>query len=124
MLSYKGYVGRVEFDNVAEIFNGVIIGIREVITFHGKSVAEIRMAMEESLEDYFALCKKQRKEPEKPFSGKLVLRLDSELHRKIACAALREGKSLNKWIIEVLDGNDRVITPAPAEKKSNSRKKH
>ncbi len=103
MLSYKGYVGQVEFDDEANIFHGEIIGIRDVITFQGKSVAEIRKAIKESVEDYFDMCKKHKKEPEKPFSGKLILRLNSDLHRKVACAALRDGKSINKWIMETLD---------------------
>ena len=104
MLSYKSYVGRVEFDDEADVFHGEIIGIRDVITFQGQFVNEIRQAMEESVDDYLDMCKKHNKQPDKPFSGKLILRLNSELHRKIACAALREGKSINKWIMENLDG--------------------
>ena len=103
MLSYKSYVGRVEFDDEVDIFHGEIIGIRDVITFQGQSVIEIKKAMEESVDDYLEMCDKHGKKPDKPFSGKLILRLDSELHRKIACAALREGKSINKWIMENLD---------------------
>ena len=104
MLSYKSYVGRVEFDDEADVFHGEIIGIRDVITFQGQSVHEIRQAMEESVDDYLDMCKKHSRQPDKPFSGKLILRPNSELHRKIACAALREGKSINKWIMENLDG--------------------
>lgn len=103
MLTYKDYVGHVEFDDEANLFHGEIVGIRDVITFQGKSVAEIRKAMKDSVEDYFEMCKKHKKEPEKPFSGKLIVRLNSDLHRKVACAALREGKSINKWIAETLD---------------------
>lgn len=103
MLKYKGYVGQVEFDDEASIFHGEIIGIRDVITFQGESVSELRQAMEDSVDDYLEMCKKHKRAPEKPFSGKLILRLNTELHRKIACAALQAGKSINKWIAEVLD---------------------
>lgn len=103
MLTYNGYVGHVEFDSDADIFHGEIIGIRDVITFQGKTVDEIKQSMKDSLEDYFDMCRKHKKEPEKPFSGKLIVRLNSELHRKVACAALREGKSINKWIAETLE---------------------
>ena len=102
MLKYKDYVGQVEFDSDADIFHGEIVGIRDVITFEGRSVKEIHQAMKDSVDDYFDMCRKHGKEPEKPFSGKLIIRLDSELHRKVACAALRDGKSINKWIAEVL----------------------
>lgn len=103
MLKYKGYVGQVEFDDEANIFHGEIIGIRDVIAFQGESVSELRQAMEDSVDDYLEMCKKHKRVPEKPFSGKLILRLHTELHRKIACAALQAGKSINKWITEVLD---------------------
>lgn len=103
MMQHKGYVGRVEFDSDADIFHGEIVGIRDVITFQGKSVKEIKKAMIDSVEDYLDMCKKHGKEPEKPFSGKLIIRLNSELHRKVACAALSEGKSINKWITETLE---------------------
>lgn len=102
MLSYKGYIGRVEFDDAADIFHGEIIGIRDVVTFQGKSVSELRKAMEDSVEDYLAMCKKHNREPEKPFSGKLILRLNSELHRRVACTALKAGKSINSWITSIL----------------------
>ena len=103
MLRYKGYIGQVEFDDEAEIFHGEIIGIRDVITFQGKTVASIKKSMKDSVEDYLAMCKKHGKQPDKPFSGKLVLRIDSDLHRKIACAALKDGISINKWISEALN---------------------
>lgn len=103
MLNYKGYVGQVGFDDEANLFHGEIVGIRDVITFQGESVTELRQAMEDSVNDYLEMCNKHKKEPEKPFSGKLILRLNSELHRKIACAALQAGKSINKWIAEILD---------------------
>lgn len=102
MISYKGYAGHIEFDDEADLFHGEIIGIRDVITFQGKSVDEIRQAMKDSIEDYLEMCQKHGKKPEKPFSGRLLLRLDTELHRRVACAADREGKSLNKWIVDAL----------------------
>ncbi len=102
MLSYKGYIGRVEFDDSTDIFHGEIVGIRDIITFQGQSVSELRKAMQDSVEDYLAMCKKHKRDPEKPFSGKLILRLNSELHRNVACAALKAGKSINSWISGVL----------------------
>lgn len=102
MLTYKGYVGVVEFDDEANIFHGEIIGIRDVVTFQGLSVDEIREALKDSVDDYIDMCHKHGKEPEKPFSGKLVLRLESDLHRRVACAAHREGKSINRWITDTL----------------------
>jgi predicted HicB family RNase H-like nuclease len=52
MLIYKGYMGHVEFDDEADIFHGEVINTRDVITFQGKTVAEIKKAFHESINGY------------------------------------------------------------------------
>ncbi len=103
MMEYKGYIGVVEFDDEAGIFHGEVVNTRDVITFQGKSVAEIKKAFGESVDDYLELCKERGEEPDKPFSGKLVLRMEPALHRTLAIAARREKKSLNSLIVEKLE---------------------
>jgi predicted HicB family RNase H-like nuclease len=103
MMEYKGYIGKVEFDDEAGIFHGEVINTRDVITFQGTSVAEIKQAFQESVEDYLAFCKQLGQEPDKPFTGRLMLRLSPDLHRRIYIAARQAGKSLNAWIAENLD---------------------
>ena len=73
MLIYKGYMGHVEFDDEADFFHGEVINTRDVITFQGKTVAEIKKAFRESVDDYLAFCKERNEYPEKPFSGKFNL---------------------------------------------------
>ena len=103
MLQYKGYAGHVEFDDETGIFHGEVLDLRDVITFQGKSVKEIERAFRESIDDYLELCKERREEPDKPFSGRLMLRLPPDVHRKAYVSARREGKSLNQWIAEKLE---------------------
>ncbi len=102
MMEYKGYVGRVAFDGEAEIFHGEVVNLRDVITFQGRSVDELRRAFEDSVDDYLAWCSERGKEPDKPFSGKFVVRLDPEVHRSVSAAAREEGKSLNAWVADRL----------------------
>jgi predicted HicB family RNase H-like nuclease len=102
MMEYKGYVGHVVFDDEANIFHGEVINTRDVITFQGRSVEEIRTAFQGSIDEYLSWCKEREKEPNKPFSGKFVVRISPELHRSIAISAKHEGKSLNRWIEEHL----------------------
>jgi predicted HicB family RNase H-like nuclease len=102
MLIYKGYMGHVEFDDEADTFHGEVINTRDVITFQGKTVAEIKKAFRESVDDYLAFCKERKEEPEKPFSGKFNLRLDPDLHRQIYVAAKQHKMSLNQWIAEAI----------------------
>jgi len=103
MMEYKGYIAKVEFDDEAEIFHGEVINVRDVITFEGTSVAELRQAFQESVEDYLAFCAERGEEPEKPFSGKFSLRIEPELHRRITLRARLANKSLNSWVSETLE---------------------
>jgi predicted HicB family RNase H-like nuclease len=82
MLNYKGYTGRVEYDVEAKLFHGEVLNIKDVITFQGKSVDEIERAFRESIDDYLDFCKSRGEAPEKPFSGKFVLRLPPDLHQR------------------------------------------
>ena len=102
MMEYRGYVGRVEFDDTAEIFHGEVANLRDVITFEGRSVDELRQAFRDSVDDYLDWCAERDKEPDKPFSGKFVVRVAPEIHRSISTAAQSAGKSLNAWVAERL----------------------
>jgi predicted HicB family RNase H-like nuclease len=99
-MEYKGYRAKVEFDEQADLFHGEVIDTRDVITFQGRSVDELKQAFKDSVDDYLDWCAERGKQPEKPFSGKLMLRMEPELHRSLSAAAARAGKSLNAWIAE------------------------
>jgi predicted HicB family RNase H-like nuclease len=102
-MEYKGYIGKVEIDEEAGILHGEIINIRDVVTFEGQTVEESQQAFHDSVEDYLAFCAERGEEPEKPFSGKFVVRLPVEVHRKAYIKAKLAGKSLNSWVAEVLE---------------------
>ena len=101
-LSYKGYTARVEFDDDDGIFFGRIAGIRDGVGFHADTVADLRAAFHEAVDDYIETCAKIGKSPQKPYSGNLMLRVDPQVHSKAALAAELAGKSLNQWSEEVL----------------------
>jgi predicted HicB family RNase H-like nuclease len=102
-MEHKGFAARVEYSEEDECFIGHIAGISDVIGFHGDSVAELRAAFVESVEDYLATCKKLGKAPNKPYSGQFRLRLKPELHARAAMVAETRGKSLNTWVSEVIE---------------------
>jgi predicted HicB family RNase H-like nuclease len=83
MMEYKGFIGKVEFDDDAGLFHGEVVNTRDVITFQGKSVSELKKALKESLDDYLAFCAQRGEEPDKPFSGQFVTRIPPELHRRL-----------------------------------------
>lgn len=102
MMQYKGYVGKVEFDAEAAIFHGEVLDTRDVITFQGHSVAELKAAFRASIDDYLAFCQQRGEQPNKPFSGQFVTRIPADLHRQVNLAASLSGKSLNAWVVEQL----------------------
>lgn len=102
MFTYKGYNGKVEYDSDADLFHGEVVDLRDVITFQGRSIDELKIAFRESIDDYIAFCEKKGEKPEKPFTGKLMLRLPPDVHRKAFLQAKKEGKSLNEFITEKL----------------------
>jgi len=103
-MKYKNYIATIEFDDKANIFHGEISNIRDVITFEGSSVKELQKAFENSVDDYLDFCEERDEEPEKPFSGRLILRLSPKQHRQIFFSAKQAGKSLNAWMVSQLVG--------------------
>ena len=103
MMSYKGYRGSVRFDDEAEIFHGEVIGMRDVVTFQGRTVDELKEAFHESIDDYLEFCKSRGEEPDKPFSGRFLLRVEPSLHRRLVELSVDEGESLNNWIASKLE---------------------
>ncbi len=101
-MTYKGYAARIEFDPEDRIFVGHLAGIRDIVGFHGKTVDELEHAFHAAVVDYVAACRKLGQPPERAASGKLMLRVDPEIHAAAQRAAELSGKSLNQWAAEAL----------------------
>ncbi|HYN78713.1 MAG TPA: type II toxin-antitoxin system HicB family antitoxin [Lamprocystis sp. (in: g-proteobacteria)] len=101
-MSHQGYTARVEYDERDNILVGRILGVRSIISFHGETVAELRAEFESAVDDYLTECEQEGVTPERPASGKLLLRVPPEVHGKALVAAQAAGKSLNQWATEVL----------------------
>ncbi|MCY2924702.1 MAG: type II toxin-antitoxin system HicB family antitoxin [Planctomycetota bacterium] len=113
MIEYKGYFGKVEYDAEANILHGEVLGIRDVVTFQARSVDEVERAFHESVDDYLAFCRDRGEKPDKPCSGKFVVRIGSDLHRRVAALAQESGKSINTIISECLQDKTACVPPAP-----------
>jgi predicted HicB family RNase H-like nuclease len=101
-MSYKNYSARVEYDPVDKIFVGHIIGIRDIVGFHGRTVEELEAAFHEAVDHYLEVCEKIGQEPQRSYSGKLTLRMSPEMHMAVATAAELNSKSINQWATDVL----------------------
>ena len=101
-MSYKGYTAHIRYDDRDGILVGRILGITDIIGFHADTVADLRTAFHEAVDDYLDTCKKLGKAPQAAASGRLMLRVAPEVHRAALTAAQAEGSSLNQWAERVL----------------------
>jgi predicted HicB family RNase H-like nuclease len=103
MIEYMGYTGVVEFDPELSLFVGHVKDLGDEIYFEGESVEALKMSLQRAVDHYLKVCEARGEEPERPYSGKLNLRLGPELHRAAAIAAATEGESLNSWLAKLVE---------------------
>ena len=99
-MTYRGYAARIEYSDEDHCLVSHIAGIKDGVGFHGESVTELRTAFEEAVDDYLQSCEKLNRGPQKPYSGKLMLRVPPEVHAAVAVAAQVSGRSINQWATE------------------------
>ena len=102
MLEYKNYTGIVEYDADGKIFTGEVIGLRDVVTFQGRTPDELERSFHESVDFYLEMCQQDNVSPDKVFSGRFNVRIAPQIHRQIAARAAQERVSLNRWVSETL----------------------
>lgn len=102
MLEYKGYHATITYDADDELFVGEVFGITDSLSFHGKSIEELKQMFANSINNYLDMCKYLGKKPEKEFKGSFNVRIPSELHKQIALLAAQEKITLNQYVINAL----------------------
>ncbi|MCP4654535.1 MAG: type II toxin-antitoxin system HicB family antitoxin [bacterium] len=101
-MRYDDYIAKIDYEEESGLFHGRVINIRDVVNFYGSSADELRTEFQNSMDAYLEVCKEEGIEPDRPFSGRFNVRMQPELHRAVADASAVAGKSINKWVIDVL----------------------
>lgn len=101
-MQFKGYAAQIIYSDNDACFIGHIAGIADIVGFHADNVAQLRHAFEEAVIDYLDTCEKAGRNPQKPASGKLMLRVPPEVHGAALVAAQVKGQSLNQWASNAL----------------------
>lgn len=99
----EGYHAKIEFDQDDKIFVGRVIGIKDSVNFHGRSVDELTAEFRNSICNYLDYCKQAGKEPEKEFKGSFNVRIKPEQHKKVALYAADEGITINQFVSRAID---------------------
>lgn len=102
ILEYKGYKAVISYEPGDRDFHGRVVNVSDTIHFSGHTPEKLEKAFHESVDDYLEFCREDGVAPEKPFSGRFVLRMDADTHMQLAALAAAEGKSLNAYCAEVL----------------------
>jgi predicted HicB family RNase H-like nuclease len=106
-MQYKGYAASMNFDSEDKVIVGRVLDIDDIITFHGESVAEFEAHFHMVVDDYIKACESLGSAPEKPASGRLMLRVSPEVHAASLKAAALSGTSLNRWAEKALKAASR-----------------
>ena len=102
-MTHNGYVATIELDEEAGLFHGEVVNTRDVLTFQGWTLDELKVAFADTIADYIEWCRERGKEADRPYSGNFTVRISPELHRRVATAAARSGKSVNAFVAETLE---------------------
>ena len=103
VMKYRGYSAVIAYSEEDECLVGKVVDVNDSITFHGDSVAEMKKEMKLSVDAYLKACEKFGKDPERPYSGKMNLRLPPEMHKVLVLEAEQTGKSINDLIVMAVD---------------------
>ncbi len=102
-LVYKDFVGSFNYIEEEEKLYGKVQGISDLVTFEGTSIAEIKSAFIEAVDDYIELCKKVNKDPYKSFKGTFNIRISSDLHRQATLKAKKHNLNLNQFVQKAIE---------------------
>lgn len=103
VLEYKGYHTKVEFDSHDFTLRGKIEGINDLVNFECESINDVKNVFEEAVDDYLEFCKEVGKEPEKEYKGTFNIRIEPQLHKKIAVLASKRGETLNAAVQRAIE---------------------
>ncbi len=102
-MRHKGYTAKVGYDDAAGLLRGEVVDLQDDITFSATSVRQLRQEFHAAVDAYLLDCATRGVEPGKPFSGRLLLRLPPELHRRAAITATAMDVSLNDFLVGCIE---------------------
>jgi predicted HicB family RNase H-like nuclease len=103
MLEYLGFIGEVDFDENASTFYGKVINANILISFRGRTVEELVQSFHDVVDTYVEDCRQEGREPEKPYSGKITVRLEPTVHKRVAIKAASCKKSMNEYLSRLIE---------------------
>jgi len=102
LMEIEGYKAVIAYDPQTNLFRGEFVDLNGGADFYAADVKSLQREGKLSLKVFLDMCREDKVEPRKSYSGKLMVRLPIEVHQRAAASAASEGKSLNTWLAEVV----------------------
>jgi len=102
IITYKKFLGTINFSPEDDILFGKIEGINDLVTFEGKSVDEITKSFQYAVDDYLEICERTGKEVYKSLKGSFNVRIPPEMHYLADQKAKQLRISLNQFVQEAI----------------------
>ena len=109
-ISYKGYLGSVEFSEEDGIFFGKVLGIRALISYEGENAKTLVSDFHAAVDDYLKECKSKNITPEKAYKGSFNVRISPELHKKLVIYTIAHDMTLNSYIEKTLEKSKAALS--------------
>ena len=103
VLTYKGYIGSVNFSAEDNVFFGKLEGVNDLVTFEGETVKELKDAFHYMVDEHIKDCESENIPIEKSYKGSFNIRLTPDLHRRAAISAKIKGTTLNNFVKESIE---------------------
>lgn len=101
--NYLGYWVEIEYSAEDHTLFGKVLDIADCIIFEIEKPEEAEKKFHEVIDDYLEMCKTIGKDPCKPYSGSLNIRIDSSLHKNAAQEARKQNITLNRFIATAIE---------------------
>lgn len=101
-LSFNGYQGSVDFDLAGNCLCGEVLFVNDTIIYQGRDLSELRASFEQAVVGYLETCREVGKAPDRPFSGSFNIRMDPELHKRLALVAVEKNISINAAVVSAV----------------------
>jgi predicted HicB family RNase H-like nuclease len=102
-MKFGKYNAAISYDPEIEMFRGEFIDLNGGADFYADTIKNLRKEGEISLRVFLDFAKEKNISPDKKYSGRLVLRLKPDIHRRYKLRASADNKSLNQLLNETLE---------------------